>query len=49
MIEVMKSIIVRFFNGVRQLKKPNKKAPTINVTITISSGDNNKVDVHLNK
>ncbi len=45
----MISIIVEVCKGIKQLFEPNKKAPTVNVTITINGGDNNKVDVYCKK
>lgn len=36
-------------NSFKQVFKPNEKAPTISVNITIGSGDNNKVDIYFNQ
>ncbi len=49
MFEVMRTIIVWFTNCLKQVSNSNKKAPTLNVTITINAGDNNKVDVSIEK
>lgn len=43
------SLINNLINLFKQFVKPNKKTPTVDVTITIASGDNNKVDVYFNQ